>query len=457
MYCWTRCCLTQNMHTLDIEPNELKAKYLACRTRVRQTENILRSNIAKLQDNQPSTGNDEIKQLVYQLELSIIDINAVKPSVLANYLLELTRVMSNVAIESTDFDKFFNIAAKFYESNKQPLTDLYIARSQYLGKVRDVESKERKEILELAVQSANTPEETVKALLALSSYYTDISEYNHSIEICYQCQDLVDNDPNLHKYKCKISTYLGVNYFTSFNDHSLAEKHLLAAFEMIEDYPNDLVINRVASTAYHYLGRLEETRGNLHKALSYYVTGQKHKEKCPIEFGSTAFYHLRMGELLTTARNFPQAYDHLLRSQELFRKVENRSSGWIQVNLAIAAYDSAQGKEAEALETIEKVIRDSENYVRGELLGLGYLLTFHVKHLNFLKIIPTLFRILRVSLSGKGELRRNNLLKLVTKLPLLVLLLLRRIRSKSALPYSQSETLNCICPIHIVDDDDKVE
>ena len=61
--------------------------------------------------------------------------------------------------------------------------------------------------------------------------------------------------------------------------------------------------------------------------------------RCPV-----AFYHLRMGETLMTA-GVMHAHDHFIQSQRLFHKSDNRSTGEVQLNLALATYYAVKDKD----------------------------------------------------------------------------------------------------------------
>ena len=72
-----------------------------------------------------------------------------------------------------------------------------------------------------ALTEATSVEEKIKALLETVSYYSSISEYGVPLNSANKRYRLCES-PALNRYSCETLTLLGVSYFTSFEDVTLA-------------------------------------------------------------------------------------------------------------------------------------------------------------------------------------------------------------------------------------------
>lgn len=241
-----------------------------------------------------------------------------------------------------------------------------------------------------------------------------------------------------------------LRHFTSFQDHPQAETLLQQACRCIEQYPEELDVVRATSTAYHYLGRLVELRGDLSEAIRLYVLSKDYQDRCPEELGATAFIHLRMGELLTYAHAFDQAHDHLLESHRLFRVMRDRGSGWAQVHLGFAMLEAALGHHKNADYNLRKALQISRDcgFLRGELLCIGLLVSSQLRSFRLLSAAVTFSAIVIAALREQWHSgnRRTLLSKALLSLSVLARRMGNLLRAKRTA--QQPETVRCPCPLH---------
>lgn len=412
----------------------------------------LRSLGSHILEGEGGAGEMRINTLVHLLETALSNPESIDITVLTEYIMELTRLMNNAG-DGVDFLDKFDDAIAFYRRAGQSITDLCIAKFRYLSLTAN-EGEQFESLLETAQQEAKTPEELLRVLLVLADYQTAISLYNESIATCHKCETLIDEHPCLESYRPAVLTSLGVNYFTSFSDLVLAKEYLEQGRKLAQQYRgNPRVLRSLASTL-HYLGRVYEVQDQYAEAMQYYIDGQICQDQCPEELGATAFYHLRLGELLIAMQIPHHALNHLMLSQQLFRKTRNRGTGDIQIEFAIAAYYVSQSQNEDAERTIQRAIEDSRTrkYVRGELLCLGYLFFFYLKRMRIDRAFLTGTHVLQTLRSG--ELRRNNIAVMFRRLPTLLKILFRRLRARPRTSPVGTNTRPsqrisaCQCPMH---------
>lgn len=394
----------------------------------------------------------DIKNAAHWLSEMVDGIENIDLDRISRFIALFVRMVTNIGgVAEEDgivgLNRAFDAAIHFYiQSDRSPI-DIYLSKFAYLG-VFSNESEGRKEVLQEAIdRSAIASEDRVRAFLALAQYYTDISQYNAAIDICDRCRHILEVNPLLDRYRCRILTTIGICYFTSFQKQGQAEKILREACKLIEQYPSDPDVIRSTSTAYHYLGRLLEIRGDLSEAMNLYIIAKMYQDRCPEEILPNAFIHLRLGELLTGAGVFDHAKDHLIMSDKLFDINRNRGSGRFQANLGLALLEAAQGHHNQAKEKIKSILDDSQKtgFVRGDLLCLGFLMVLQLQHYEVRLALNTLRRIVFSILSG--EIRRNNFFTLLVNLPKLFSIMMRRV-GVSFWRKDRSQLLWCACSLH---------
>jgi len=207
-------------------------------------------------------------------------------------------------------------------------------------------------------------------------------------------------------------------------------------------------------TIHHYLARIAEAEGNVLEAMRNYIEGYRYlqmfREKT---ISREAFYHLRLGELLTSASLLEQAREHLLQGQALFDSIQFSSSGRLQVSLAWATLYNKEGNYAQAHNYILAAREEARNkhFSRGELFCLVKLFWLELGHLHLLRAITTFLQ--AMSTWRTGELRRNegfrlfgNYLVQVVSTPLK--LLRRTPHTVMGAGTFNAVLTTCICPLH---------
>jgi hypothetical protein len=86
------------------------------------------------------------------------------------------------------------------------------------------------------------------------------------------------------------------------------------------------------------------------------------------------------------------------------------------------------------------------NYWRGEFLSLCYLLLLDVRALRMRSAVIDVVRL--VATIRRGELRRNNLLRLASSMPVLLSVALHRLSLLTARPSAEEALHPCPCSLH---------
>jgi tetratricopeptide (TPR) repeat protein len=397
----------------------------------------------------------EIENLVAWLRESVGDISIVDIDLFSEYITLFVQLVVNVGDQGDiqiqeDLDRAFDEAIEFFVKNKRSPVDLYLARDVHLSKSNN-EIKDREVMLKNALSlSFISPGDRIRAMLTLAQYYTAISEYDLAESIFLQCQQFLEEHPEEDMYRCRFLTLRGANYFSSSQNRKQAEMLLRQACQLIEQYPEELDVIRATSTAYHYLARLAEARGDLPESLRLHIIAKEYHERCPEELGATAFIHLRIGEILTHARAFDHARDHMLESHRLFRIMRDRGSGWAQVHLGFAMLEAAQGQHKIAEYNLMKAVQISRgcHYVPGEFLGLGLLLVSYTQSLRLIAAFLTLCSIAATII--RRELQEFGRYRLFSRFISQMSRTIRRITGvfHAKQRAAQNRLLHCPCPLH---------
>ena len=297
-------------------------------------------------------------------------------------------------------------------------------------------------------------------LLSCAVYYTEVSHYQKALQVCQECEQLIQRHSDLQKYKPKLLTFFGMNYTPLFK-YQLAKSCLLQAKALLdverdwgdEAEDHDIWVSSM-DTIHHYLGRIAEGEGHVQEAMRYYVEAYRYLQMFAQEpRARLAFYHLRLGELLISALLVEQARDHLLLSQEVFDAIQFSSSGRLQVSLAWAALYSKEGNYARAREYVLAAKEEVRNkhFPRGELWCLVKLFWLEVGHFHLYHAIVIFIQALGTW--RHGELRRNEGFRLFGHYLLQVLFTPFKLLKRTPHTVMGAGTLNarlttCICPLH---------
>jgi tetratricopeptide (TPR) repeat protein len=299
----------------------------------------------------------------------------------------------------------------------------------------------------------------VKVLFRLAEYYTEVSLYEQSLAACYQCEQIIQREGgHLRQFLARVYTDLGMNYTTIFR-YEQARQHFLQAKAALEADPTLLEADfsiypgkRTMATILHYLGRIAEAEGNAQDAMYYYVEGHRYQSMCPEELSASAFYHVRLGELLTSANLLEQARYHIEASQNMFDAIQFSSSGRVLVGLAWASLYEQEGNYRRAKQYIKLAHKEAraKQFPRGELLCLVKLFWLDVRHGRIASALYTLCHAIITWYRGE---RQHAGLQLLKKYAMQVLVTPVKLFRRSPHSVMGAKTFNapltcCICPVH---------
>jgi hypothetical protein len=126
----------------------------------------------------------------------------------------------------------------------------------------------------------------------------------------------------------------------------------------------------------------------------------------------------------------------------------NTSSGNLQCDLAQAALHANAGRHEDARAATAATWKESirVNYWRGEFLSLCYLLLLDLRGLRIKLVIIDIVQL--AATIRRGELRRNNLLRLLRSMPILLSVALHRLSLLAVRPRAEEALHPCRCPLH---------
>jgi tetratricopeptide (TPR) repeat protein len=373
------------------------------------------------------------------------------PDLMSDYFTEFGRLAANLGEPANDrgVARALDQAITLQRQLGGEIAGLCLAKAAYLGS-REMESDDRLNAIHNAVDGSILGSETwANAIIALAEYQIEVSYYDDAIVTVNRLRETLPTDLFDQKFRCAALVYEGVARFTSFQDVGRARQVLTEActFEARSD---DLAVARWVSTAYHYLARIAEIDRRFQEAVDLYLRGKDFHDRCPEEFGASAFIHLRIAEPLIAAGNLPAARDHLDEALRLVKTSSNISSARLQVQLGYATLKAANGDLGDAERIAIDALRSAQHtaFWRGELLCLGYLLVLGIRRRRIDKVMLVGFRILRTAIFG--ELRRNKLLKLLTRIPVILPIAVRRMSRRSTLANdpTRSTSVECRCLLH---------
>ena len=402
---------------------------------------VLKDRIEELESSlTTSKPVDNAYSLLHTLAWALSQPDLVDPELLASYLSQLIRLMENAG-SGLDFREAIDRAIYYYQETGLPMVDLYLAKVEYL-RLTDTESNEKEKILAEALKVVNAPEDKMKVLIKTIQYFNDSSQYKPSLKKCQEALLLVEHDESLAKYLAKIYDLLGIVYYYLF-DYKNAVVFLNKACEYGEKYDEHTL-----GEALHYKGRVASDQGDLLKAMHFFTEGITHQQ---FNIADSAWYNLRMGNILSRSNLIQDAMDHLLLSQKQFSSIEYGGSAMPQVELAWSDIYKAQKKYVEAERHILLALKFSKEtrFFRGQLLCLVSLFWFQLAYLHRLdKAIKTFF----VAMTNEEVWRNGGLSLIFSYLAKVLVIPYKWLTNKS---YTIPGTINvntkipaCVCPIH---------
>jgi hypothetical protein len=372
----------------------------------------------------------------------------VDADLVAAFFTEFGRLATNLGDPADDrgVEYALDRAIALQRGSGGDIAGLCLAKAAYLT-TRATESRQRLEAIRTAVEASAPGTATwADAIVALAGYEVDVSHYDKAITTIGQLRTAMDGAEYARKFRCAALVYEGVARFTSFQDTARAQQLLTDACAYGDS--DDLTVVRWVATAYHYLARISEVDGRYQEAIDLYLVGQTYQDRCPEEIGSNAFLHLRIAEPLIAAGELAAAREHLDEASQLTETGSNRSSIRLQVRLGYATLAAAAGDTPGAATIAAGALADAKQaaFWRGELLCLGYLLVLGIRRRRIDKVFMAALRVLRTAVFG--ELRRNGLLKLLTRLPVLLPIAIRRMSRPTTRRSGDSRAIRCGCQLH---------
>lgn len=282
--------------------------------------------------------------------------------------------------------------------------DLYISKCNCLGRI-SVLNPEIEDCIQRAISSSRSYSQNLEAYFLLSCYYENISAYGKMKSVLNKCELISTKVLDPEKYLARTWVILGHYYFYQINFYK-AKKYLNKArneLKLLCEQQYDKLLLSAYGNCLHYLGRICFEEYDFGNAASFYIKAQDILEEIckqnslTLNIEATAFYHLRLGQILENCQIKISAKYHYEKASRLFTEI-NSPSGIAQVNLALAnlvgdeSYLSYQSTKTN-FEKEEKQIQDSGNkaletgYERGYLMALMQLLQLYLKNI---KIYPAL-------------------------------------------------------------------
>lgn len=246
----------------------------------------------------------------------------------------------------------------------------------------------RRGFIERAVASSQSAGERTMALLTLSRYRTDVSDYHGARRALAECAELL-RDEALASWRPEYEWSLGLTYF--YADPARSSQHFEEAVRLGRPVLDNPSVGQSVASSLHYLGRLAATQQDFASALNLFVQAEQLSDGSQIGPG---FYHQRMAEVLIDHGTLLEAEFHLLQSQRMFDQVGQRSSGmsllggvWSRFYLRAGKFDKAEAALAAAIAKSR-----TENGPRIELMLLAEKLRLRVRQRRLFDLPFLLFR-----------------------------------------------------------------
>jgi hypothetical protein len=438
-----------------------KAGFRQAKDRRNAFERVLRDYYERLRTSQ-SPSQEDIAQSLHALYGALNAPELVEQQLLINFISVIIRFVENAGVGYAFSKAFMDKAIRLYRQAGFSPIELYQEKASLL-RLNQLESAEREQALMEAkryAEASGNAETLLRVLLSCAVYYTEVSYYQKALQVCQECEQLIQRHSQLQKYQPKLLTFFGMNYTPLFK-YRLAKSYLLQAKALLDavrdkrdEAEGDDIRVSTMETIHHYLGRIAEGEGHVQEAMRYYVEECRYLQMFAQEpRARLAFYHLRLGELLISASLVEQARDHLLLSQEIFDAIQFSSSGRLQVSLAWAALYSKEGNYVRARDYLLAAREETQNkhFSRGELWCLVKLFWLELGHFHLSRAIATFLQALGTW--RHGELRHNEGFRLFGHYLLQVLSTPFKLLKRAPHTVMGAGTLNvtlatCICPLH---------
>src|SRR6266566_7966877 len=254
-----------------------KADFRQAKDRRNAFERVLRDYYDRMCTSQ-SPSQEDIAQSLHALYGALNTPELVDQQLLINFISVITRFVENAGVGYAFSKAFMDKAISVYRLAGFSPIELYQEKADLL-RLNQMESAEREQALMEAktyAEATNNAETLLKVLLSCAVYYTEVSHYQKALQVCQECEQLIQRHSHLQKYKPKLLTFFGMNYTPLFK-YQPAKSYLLRAKALLDAEPahNDIWVSSM-DTIHHYLGRIAEGEGHMQEAMQYYVEGYRY-------------------------------------------------------------------------------------------------------------------------------------------------------------------------------------
>jgi tetratricopeptide (TPR) repeat protein len=252
-------------------------------------------------------------------------------------------------------------------------------------------------------------DEKIEAYFVLASYYEDISEYQKMKHILIKCQLFCTENPLREDLLARTLVLVGHYYFRIFNFYQ-SQKYFEQAqvkLELLCKQQTNKMLLRTLSECLHYLGRIYFEKHNFIDAANFFLKSQSVLEQScqennlTLDVGATAFYHLRLGQVLEASQLQYSAKYHFDECRRRFNDRGNGSSTLVHVNLALANLIKNESRDIKYnFQKEEEQLKDSakqalaKGYSRGYLMALVQLLSLYKNNIKLHLLIKVVWDIL---------------------------------------------------------------
>lgn len=357
-------------------------------------------NLRTLQFHLDSSEEDTIIDDVF---VSIQD-NLNNPNALDKCNLVISR-FTYKAIQTNYSAKWLQIIEELitaYDNLRRELPcQLYISKSSCLGQFQTFDN-EIEICLKTATLVSRNDLEKIEALIKLAYYYDGIGSYSQMEQSLIQAESICKISLSEHIYIADIWCALGCLKFITF-DLNVAMKYFQKSLGVLKnlDRINDNSISKIKfaktySTCLHYMGRIKLEKHQFKECIDFYIQSECklvdfcRDYKITQDVGATAFYHLRVAQVLDLLGLTKYADYHYQQSKHFFETENPYPSGLSQMTLAISKQE----------EQIKKSIEENSriSYGRGYLMSSIKLFVIYCKslklHLAFALIVNIFFKLL---------------------------------------------------------------
>jgi len=350
---------------------------------------------------------DIIDHVLRSLEDNLEDRESIDTATLVLNRFTYKAVQTNQALQWLDISN--KLIAEYNKINKTVPSQLYISKAICLGTVSTL-NKEIELCLNQAIHLSKNNFDKIEALIMLAEYYDGIGKYIAMRDILLSSEKLCNNEPESQEYLSRIWCILGCFYFITFNI-KLAQKYFDQSLKILRDLDitndnsaSNLKLVKTLTTCLHYIGRIQFEKYNFKNCVNLYIEAEvKLKNYCDAnqinqDIGATAFYHLRLGQVLEICDILNSANYHYQKSHDLFEEFRPSPSGLSQSQLAVSGLiDDKSRQERE----FKKVIRENIEigYSRGYLLACIQLFALYCKTLKVHLALIIVWEVFRNSLT----------------------------------------------------------